>query len=286
MFSLDPSGTIADGRRDLYAHAFALFALGGLLKLDPGNAGYLHAVGVTTRFLDEHFADVQCGGYWDALPRPDALRRQNPHMHLLEAWLELFEATENPQSLERADDLVALATSHFIDTGSGALREFYRDDWSVHPSLGHGSVEPGHQMEWAWLLRRYQSLGGAIDDLPVAALIAAAVITGIDQTTGRVIDGTGEDGAANIHSSRSWPYCESIKALSLESAAATDDHGDLIDLLWDRLLRLYCRPELRGGWIDRLDQNDDPISTTMPASTLYHLMHALSEWKQAAPRPS
>jgi mannose/cellobiose epimerase-like protein (N-acyl-D-glucosamine 2-epimerase family) len=280
VFSLNRDGSVHDGKRDLYAHAFALFALAGLLKLQPGEPRFVEAIDATTAVLDETFADPIHGGLWDCLPRPDDLRRQNPHMHLLEAWLELFEATGEPGYLARADSLVQLASDHFVDEGSGALREFYRDDWSVFPAAGEGSVEPGHQFEWAWLLRRYRTLGGTRDEVPVERLVESALRSGVDYSSGRILDEVGEDGIARERSSRSWPYCEAIKSLSVETTAGSGDHGELIDLLWRRLSTEYCRPELEGGWIDRLDAEDEPLSTVMPASTLYHLMVALSEWEQ------
>jgi len=280
VFSLNRDGTVHDGKRDLYAHAFVLFALAGLLKLEPGESRLLRAVEETVAVLDTAFADPRHGGFWDCLPRPDALRRQNPHMHLLEAWLELFEATGETRYLARADALVGLARAHFVDPASGALREFYHDDWSVYPSAGEGAVEPGHQLEWAWLLRRYRSLGGE-QDLPVEALVTSALRHGVDPVSGRILDEVGEDGVALNRSSRSWPYCEAIKSLSVESAMGTADHHQLIDALWLRLSNSYCLPELGGGWIDRLDDADEPLSGVMPASTLYHLMFALSEWERS-----
>ena len=281
VFALDRAGEVADSRRDLYAHAFVLFALGNLLKLAPGEPSFLQAVERTVTFLEEAFADPIAGGYWDCLPRADALRRQNPHMHLLEAWLELFEATGEHRFLDRAEQLVRLARACFLDPRAGTLREFFDDRWQVSPAPGQGIVEPGHQFEWAWLFRRYERLAGGNEDGAVTALVRSALTHGVDPATGRILDQVGEDGAPLQRSSRCWPYCEAVKSLAVETARGGGDHRALIDAMLNRLLAAYCRADLHGGWIDHLDEQDRAASKVMPASTLYHLAFALAEWEAA-----
>ena len=126
------------------------------------------AIAATLAVVDGPFADPVHGGCWDALPRPDALRRQNPHMHLFEALLALHETTGRADLLDRARALHALAVTRFLDPATGALREYYDDAWRVHPAPGAGRVEPGHLFEWAWLLRRYEA-APLWDPLPAAA---------------------------------------------------------------------------------------------------------------------
>ena len=87
-FAADRAGRIVDSRRDLYAHAFVLFALAWAMRLERDPA-FEAAVDATLAFLDDAFADPVHGGYWDCLPRADEKRRQNPHMHLFEALIAL-----------------------------------------------------------------------------------------------------------------------------------------------------------------------------------------------------
>ena len=80
VHSLAPDGGIANATRDTYAHAFALLGLAWYHRF-TGYPQVLKIVDETLAFLDRCLASDR-GGYLDALPRPDALRRQNPHMHL------------------------------------------------------------------------------------------------------------------------------------------------------------------------------------------------------------
>lgn len=278
VFSIDREGRVAEGKRDLYAHAFVLFALACVMRVERDPV-FEAAVEATLRFLDDEFAGSSHGGFWDCLPRPDALRRQNPHMHLFEALIALFETTGRADVLTRVRRLRDLAVARFLDPATGALREYFSDDWRVHPAPGAGSVEPGHLFEWAWLLRRWQIVSGEDQAGPVGALLGLARRAGLDAATGRIVDEIGEDGVLRRASSRSWPHAEALKALTTEAAlsgSAPDPAITAITAILTRLLTVYCRPELGGGWIDHVDEGDRPISTVMPASTLYHLYFGIT----------
>ena len=230
----------------------------------------------TLEFIDRRFADPAHDGYWDCLPRADALRRQNPHMHLFEAFLTLHESTDRADILERCRRMHNLAIARFFDASSGTIRETYDDFWNVHPAPGAGTVEPGHLFEWAWLLRRFEAATELKQDALVSKLIGAALAWGVDVARGRVVDEIGEDGSVRAASSRSWPHAEALRALSEERNRGTIDHAEVIFALIHRIRSTYCLDRLKGGWIDHVDANDRPTSKTMPASTLYHLYFGLT----------
>jgi mannose-6-phosphate isomerase len=274
VFSLSPEGRPADGKRDLYAHAFILFALAWALRLEDDGL-FRRTVDKTLDFLAEAFADPDHGGYWDCLPRADALRRQNPHMHLFEALIALQQTCARDDILHLCHKLHALALTRFFDSNTGALRELFDKDWSVHPAPGQGSVEPGHLFEWAWLLRQYQEVSAKPQDQPVKALITMATRHGVNLETGRIVDEIAEDGALRAGSSRCWPHCEALKALAEEITRGDAQWTGKMRKIGGRLLDRYCPSELHGGWIDWRDADDRPISKHMPASSLYHIYFGL-----------
>lgn len=124
-FSSDRSGRLVDTKRDLYAHAFTIFALAWAMRLDQ-DWRFEAALAGTLGFLERCLADGVSGGYWDCLPRPDALRRQNAHMHLFEAYLALYETTRHDNVLELCQKLHELALRRFHNPSSGAIREYFR----------------------------------------------------------------------------------------------------------------------------------------------------------------
>ena len=95
------------------------------------------------------------GGWQEALPAR-LPRRQNPHMHLLEAMLAWQATAPDPAFEAAARESLRLSRIHFqVD---GALREFFTETWVLDPATGH-IVEPGHMEEWAWLLTQAERLG-------------------------------------------------------------------------------------------------------------------------------
>lgn len=275
IFSATADGRIVDPARDLYAHAFALFGLAALRRLEA-SATVEAAIAATLDVLDRAFFDPLHGGYWDALPRRDRLRRQNPHMHLFEALLALHAATGDPGILARCAGLDRLARRAFLNP-QGALVEEFSDDWTVHPASGAGRLEAGHQFEWAWLFRWYEAASGENRDAVVAGLLASALRCGVDPSSGRICDAALEDGTLVQASSRAWPHAEALKSLAVErargwgAAPLAGLETDLVERIATRLFTLYCPPTLGGGWIDQRDAEDRPQSTRMPASSLYHL---------------
>lgn len=275
VFSIDRDGRVVDGKRDLYGHAFVLYGLSWASRLEADPA-FERAIAATLAMIDGPFADPRHGGCWDCLPRPDGLRRQNPHMHLFEALLMLYETTGRVDVLERCRRLHALALSRFVDPKTGALREYYDDAWNVHPGPGAGRVEPGHLFEWAWLLRRYQTASGEDQSSSVAALLGLAMRAGLDTERGRIVDEIGEDGRLLSASSRSWPHAEALKALTGEANRGAAGLEGPIAAILARLCDVYCRSDLDGGWVDHVDADDRPISRVMPASTFYHVYFGMT----------
>ena len=108
--------------------------------------------------------------------------------------------------LERCRVLDKLATERFISRDHTCLRESFHGDWSVAPAEGEGRVEPGHLMEWAWLLARFETHAQVDRSDFIQPLIATALTRGTDRARGRIIDEFIEDGRGQTLSSRSWPH--------------------------------------------------------------------------------
>src|SRR5437763_1085731 len=151
-------GATLDNTRDAYDHAFVLFALAWYCRA-TGDRGVIQLADATWQFMDQKLADPQHGGFFEEFAPGRAgmklPRRQNPHMHLLEAALALHEATQEKNWLRRATALVDMFKQRFVDPQSGALIEFFAEDWSPAPGNEGLLREPGHQFEWVWLLHEF-----------------------------------------------------------------------------------------------------------------------------------
>lgn len=276
-FSIDPaSGERLATVRNSYTHAFVLFAIAHLYRLNQDAALLALADRIGT-FLEHDMVDRVHGGVIDALPSLSSTKRQNPQMHLLEAYLALEEAAPGRGWMERADTIVALFRNRLTVADPGILLEHFAHDWSDHPDPGKRAVfEPGHHYEWAWLLDQHRRLSGRSDGGWSATLQATAARHG-HATSGLIYDEVNATGAVAKASHRLWPHTEAIKAAVVRHRAGDDaalgEAGRMATLLATHFLD---RPFI-GGWTDQISPSGAALVDYVPASSLYHLFLAATE---------
>ena len=229
----------------------------------------------TLAVVDEVLA-APAGG-WAESDAHELPRRQNPHMHLLEASLALHETSGEARHLARAAEIVSLFRTRFFDEQLKTLREFFGPEWQRADAYGSDRLDPGHMMEWVWLLRRYQrssrqSVARLTDDL-----FAAAEWLGVD-AAGFLLDEVSPSGEPISDGRRLWPQTEYLKAC-LVQYEATGEGVYLAsgDRMAARLFESYLKVAVPGLWIDRFDLAGDPAVDHVPASILYHLLAPVVE---------
>jgi mannose/cellobiose epimerase-like protein (N-acyl-D-glucosamine 2-epimerase family) len=274
IYSLDPDGGIGNPLRDSYAHAFALFGLSWYYRL-TGDTQVIPIIDATIAYLDDAFA-TKDGGYRDAVPPPDTIRRQNPHMHLFEAFIALTEAIGGAHYLAHATEMFELFASRFFQAPSGALCEYMDDALAPLPGTKGRICEPGHHYEWIWLLRRYQKLSGRDVESYCAALYRHADQYGWDRA-GFIVDALDFSGNVLAHSRRSWPHSEGAKANIIEGEAGRPGCDQKAAQCLARLTDTFLVRPIPAGWIDHVGADGAPMVDFMPASTLYHVFGAVTE---------
>jgi mannose-6-phosphate isomerase len=274
VFSVTPTGSFYESRRDFYAYSFVLFGLAWAYKLEP-DARFLSTALKTLSLLDKEFVS-STGGYHSELPAIADERRQNPHMHYFEAMVAWYEATSDPRFLARAAEIRGMMVSRFFKPDTGTLGEYFDETWAPKAGLAGSICEPGHHYEWSWLLKRYSKTVGRETDHVAEALFAHANRFGID-SRGLVVDELLDNGTVHKASRRCWPQTEAIKArVAAFEAGDTESAAQAGDLI-DRLFNTFLGRPVPGGWIDHIDEKGAPIVSFIPASTLYHLFLACAE---------
>lgn len=271
---LGPSHDIIDGRADTYDHAFMLLSCAWRYRAfnQPSDLKWADTI--------DHFLQTNLNhpdkGYTEGIPT-QLPRRQNPHMHLLEAYLALFEATADTRYADRCRDIIKLFHSYILDRDKYIIREFFTDDWKVDPETGE-LIEPGHAMEWVWLLDQCEKLlDEQIGDIP-EQLYENAKKTGTHDSSGFLIDKytLSQDSRVPV-TRRAWVQTEYLRAALVLSRRSHKTALSDATLLIKRLLDSYLNAPVRGGYIDRYGEDHEIISTVMPTSTLYHLLGATAE---------
>ncbi|MFT3811485.1 MAG: AGE family epimerase/isomerase [Micropepsaceae bacterium] len=279
-FSIGQDGRPADARRELYAHAFALFGLAWAWRLDP-DPRFAVARDATLALLDGPFAGAG-GGYLSYLGDDGAERLQNPHMHLLEAMLAWYDATGDAAYLERARAIGALFMTTFFQPDTSALPEYFGAGWTRLGGERGTLVEPGHHFEWAWLLHRLQVTAGLVTEAVARPLYDHACRFGHD-AAGLIVDCLREDGTLVTASRRTWPHTEAIKAHAAAFEQGDEQAEDRAARVWDLMFAQFLSGAAAGGWRDHLDASGAPLHGYMPATTLYHVFCAIAEANRVWP---
>ena len=212
------------------------------------------------------------GGYFDSMPHVPGVLRQNPHMHLFEALLALHEATGEARYLGRAGEKFGYLKTHFFRPEADILAEYFDHDW-VPIGGGDAMWEPGHHMEWAWLLSEYQRLGPDTVTQPIVdRLLAKAYHLWRCVRRRRIVDEVRGDGVVIKAGSRTWPLTEAAKAQAVRLAIdplAGERLRAAFDWMHDR--HLTAADMKPGLWKDHFAEDGALLTKNSPASTLYHI---------------
>ncbi len=290
---LGPKGSIIDPKKDAYDFAFFLLSCACQYKTYQDTKSLIQAEELF-QHIDSHFKG-DLGG-WSEGDYPFQHRRQNPHMHLFEAFMSLYEITKDAKWLARAGQVFSLFENVFFDAKLGVLREYFNEDWTLVEGEKGNIIEPGHMFEWVWLLRWYEKLTGANVSKYCDLLYENGMRIGFSQNDGLIFDEVEPDGEIVKGSKRLWPLTEFMKssivqaqahigeAERFEANAATgiqklfEYYFCAENLLGDDSSKIKSADlnidKYNGRYIDQLDQNSFVLANHSPASTLYHIVMA------------
>lgn len=272
VHSLSPDGSVYDSRVNTYNHAFILLALATVLQLD-GDAQIRAEINRTLAFLDTKLKSSD-GGYIEELP-PVLPRRQNPHMHLFESMIALFDSTGEAVFQNRAGEFFSLLIANLYDPQTQTLSEYFENDWSrINPPV----VEPGHQAEWVWLLKGFERITGCPTARHRNLLMESTLRYALPN--GFLPDEGDTQGAVVRSTRRCWPQTELAKAWIAQVEGGDESARPHAYAALANLERGYLTHSIAGGWYDQFDSSGTSLVETIPASTFYHIFCAISEAKQ------
>lgn len=196
-WSVDAFGKPLDTKKQVYALAFAVYGLSEYYLVSrDGNA--LQTAITLYNAIEEHSHDKTRGGYLEAFDKEwneqqdlrlsakdfNEKKTMNTHLHVLEAYANLYKAWPDAKLKEHITNLLQLFTRYFIDRETGHLILFFNEDWQPRHSL----VSYGHDIEAAWLL---QEAAERIDDADfveevkhLSKKLAIAAARGLDKDGG------------------------------------------------------------------------------------------------------
>jgi len=264
---------IVDGKQDLYDHAFFLLAYAWVYRVSGDENAIIEADKITSH-LDMTLGSTVGG--WIEGDYTHSCRRQNPHMHLFEAFLALYDATQNAKWLARAGEIFTLFQAYFFDAEKGVLFEFFEHDWQKCNDARGEIVEPGHLMEWVWLLEQYHLRTGRPVKSYTDALYSRGVAIGFDKS-GLLYDAVTYDGSVLDSRKRCWCMTELIKASLVQIRHGNPKAEEIAITAVDNLFTYYLCATTPGSFVDQRGTHNELLVDFAPASSLYHLIIAAME---------
>ncbi|MCS0502756.1 AGE family epimerase/isomerase [Ancylobacter mangrovi] len=288
-----PTGVASDRVSRSYDHSFVVLALATYGRLAPSAAAATEIVAALEdcwSFIETRLVDRASGllleddGVADPAAPDAPLRAQNPHMHMFEAALQAFEMTGEARWLARADGLLAVALKHFLDADTGTIMEFRAPDLSPAPGTAGPWREIGHQCEWAWLLHRYERLGGTAPVRAAAGrMMDFALAFGFcpeGPMRGAAYDGVAADGSLMAGTFLLWPQTEAAKAfvarfeLGGEAGDAAEDARRAREIAVLVFERYFAG---RTVWCNQLDAQGRVLQPEALSRLLYHVAMLVTE---------
>lgn len=291
-------GDIIDPKKDAYDYAF--FILANAYKYKAFND--LNSLNTAYSLLHQIEYDFKAAsGGWAEGDYQSQYRRQNPHMHLLEAFLTCYQFTQDGAWLAKAGQVFTLFETVFYQHQHQVLLEYFNHDWTLPTDNKAQIVEPGHMYEWIWLLRWYEKLTSTPVSHYCDALFKKAQQIGTEPGTNLIYDQVHISGAANLLTKRCWPVTEYIKACIAQAEASKFERHRYETLAAEGICMLFNYyfnrkvtgfkynknqdnpsgerhdtgvDEYTGSYIDKLDEENQVADNTAPASTLYHIFMA------------
>nr|WP_050454055.1 AGE family epimerase/isomerase [Candidatus Burkholderia verschuerenii] len=260
FYSVDAQGAPLERQKDLYTHAFVVFACAHYAK-KSGDKDAFAIIDETSRLIETRFTER--GALLNAILAEDFGATlegplQNPLMHLAEAWLAARDATSDALYDTRLHDLTRAVADTFVHEASGCIAEL--------PMGAAGNrLEPGHQFEWYFLCAGsgHAAFGAAGLDTRLARAFDFAQRYGVDAETGGVCAALDEAGRVIDATQRIWAQTEYLRAM----ATRGDDREDVTQ----QIARFAARFLHARGWVECRSADGEIVRAEMPSTTPYHL---------------
>ena len=270
FWRLDGEWQVLDDSKKTYGQAFYIYALAEYWKAFGESAALARAKELF-ELNERHTHDPQPGGYLEMRRRDwseaddvrlsdkdmNEKKSMNNHLHVLEAYTNLYRIWREPRVECRLRELIDLFERRILEAHSGHLHHFFDERWQVRSD----TYTFGHDIEGSWLLWE------AAEVLEDAALlrrvrrvvlrIAEVVLKeGIDADGGLCYEG--KAGKVIDRRKECWPQAEAV--VGFLNAFELSDDAEYLEAacrVWD-YVEQHLVDRVHGEWFWRINADGRP----------------------------
>ncbi len=221
-WSVDYTGKMLDGRKQIYGLAFCIYGLSEYYK-SSGDKNILQAAVELFKKIEQYSFDKNQKGYYEAFSRDWELladlrlsnkdanekKTMNTHLHIIEAYSNLFEVWADEWLKTQIENLLEVFLKYIIDPKTGHLNLFFDEQWNKKLNI----ISYGHDIEAAWLLlqcaEKIKSHKFIEETKKTAITVTNALAEGLDGDGGLWYE-FDKDQNHLILEKHSWPQAEAM----------------------------------------------------------------------------
>jgi mannobiose 2-epimerase len=271
-WELDARGKVLNDRKQIYAIAFTIYALTEYYRVTQKEDA-LRLAKDFFNCIEEHSFDGFENGYLEAFTRDwqpledvrlsdkdeNALKTMNTHLHILEAYTNLFRVWQDDSLRKCLRNLIDIHTDRILqDDYHFGL--FFDEHWN----LSSRDASYGHDIEGSWLIFEAAEVLG---DEGVISKVKKIILKMADVTAS---EGVSENHAVmeELHAESGeqdptrhwWPQSEGIVGFyNAYQLSGEDRYFRLVCDLWEFTKNNILDHE-KGEWFWRVDQDSKPVA--------------------------
>jgi mannobiose 2-epimerase len=270
FWQVDFQGRPLDNKKKIYGQAFYIYALAEhylAFKNEPA----LQRARQLFELIETNSWDKTYGGYIEVCNRDwsvaedlrlsekdmDEKKSMNNHLHLLEAYTNLYRIWPNTQLRERLTELIDVFDQQIVDPASDHMNHFFDETWQ--PKSANYTF--GHDIEASWLLCEAAEV---LDDLNIVSrakclvlrLARVVLAEALDEDGGLCYEG--QLGKVTDPNREWWPQAESVVGfLNAYELSSDQSFLEAAQKAW-LFVENYFIDKKNGEWFWRIDRNGRP----------------------------
>lgn len=271
FWEVDAEGKPVNRRKQIYAQAFAVYALSEYYILSEDEEARELALELF-ELVEKYAREKEFNGYLEAFQEDwspiadmrlsekdkNSAKTMNTHLHVLEAYTTLYKITNSEAVKKALDNLIKLLLEKFYDPEIRHFRLFFDKEWNREGNI----VSYGHDIEAIWLMIEAAKASGNEKLLTRTKEIAVPVAeTFLEEAyvPGKGVINEKDLDSGEIDTDRHWwPHAEAMVGLEYTyQISGEKKFRNAIFDIWN-FTRKHIVDHENGEWFFRIDKNNRP----------------------------